>query len=108
MEVSGRRRLRQVDDAIKNQADEKRFYEEVYKHYGSIRRLINREIEKDINVITAIDSVLNNDMVSRLYPELRKSSVKRRIRAKLLTSYFNRETNKRNEQENSKSQGEER
>lgn len=106
MVQSGIKKMRQVDNAIRNEAEAKRFYEEVYKHYGSIKRLVNGEISKGTNIITAIDRVLNNDSVSRLYPELRKSAVKRTVRSKLLDTYFSREIKQRKEQEQKESQGE--
>lgn len=108
MKYSAIKKSRQVNRELDNKTESKRFYEEVYKHYGPIKKFVDGEIAKGTNTLTAIDKVLNNDNISRLYPELRKASIKRNIRGNLLRTYFAPEVKRRREQKSQKDQGEER
>ena len=108
MGYSAIKKSRQVNRELDNKTESKRFYEEVYKHYGPIKKFVDGEIAKGTNTLTAIDKVLNNDNILRLYPELRKASVKRNIRGNLLRAYFAPEIKRRREQKSQKNQGEER
>ena len=81
-------RMRRVENAKIRGVAEKKFYEKVQMHYNPIKRFVDNEIEKSGNVISAIDKVLDNANLSRIYPELNEFAVKRKIRNLLIATYF--------------------
>ena len=96
------KRMRRAENINIKDAAEKRFYEKVQMHYNTIKKFVDNEIKKSGNAISAIDKVLDNANLSKIYPELNEFSVKRKIRNLLITTYFAKD---RQAKEN---QGEER
>ena len=84
------KQLRRVDRMRNREADIKAFEEKVRKCYNPVKRFVEKEIEKGKMPIIAIDEILNNENLERIYPELRSDGVKRAVRNILLSPYLRR------------------
>lgn len=79
-------KLRQMNNRQHRGIDSELFVSKVQNCYGTVRRLVDKEMEKGKSVFDALDTVLNSKAVGRICPELKEQSVSRKIRKIIIGS----------------------
>lgn len=73
-------KLRQMNNRQHRGIDNELFVSKVQSCYGTVRRFVDKEMEKGKSVFEALDTVLNSKAIGRICPELQDKSVARKVR----------------------------
>lgn len=85
------KKLRSIDKMHNRTNDQEMFIAKVQNCYTPVKRFVDKEIEKGVNMFDAIDNVLGSASIQRLCPDLNEEAVKRKVRNLLISYYINRD-----------------